>query len=144
MKNSPPSNKRAAYRVQARLRVFADLEGSKDLPVHCSRDISRSGMSLVSGQPIEVGQTIRLAFPDIDFSYHADATVVRCSNGNGDSGYDVGVRFATEKTELDERIYTEICQIETYRKTIEDVQGVEVDLEVAAKEWRYKFASTVR
>lgn len=144
MSNSLPRNKRAAFRVPTRLRVLADLEGCSDVPVHCSRDISRSGMSLVSGQRLEVGQTIRLAFPDIDFSYHADATVVRCSNGNGDASYDVGLRFATEQIELDERIYTEICQIETYRRTIEDVQGVEVDPEVAAKEWRYKFASTVR
>jgi hypothetical protein len=136
------SNQRRSFRVPAPYRVEAAILDDHALDVKSAHDFSLSGFRFTSGEPVPKGKVVEVRFPDIDPSFTARGRVVRCSSREG-RGFDIGLHFADDTAPEYERLWTRIREVETYRRTIEDLRGQPVPFNAALREWLEKFGKSI-
>lgn len=137
----PEENKRSEFRFPVRFRVEAS-QNRRPLDSRALRDISTAGLRIHSGEAVSKGQAVEVRFPDIDPSFVARGQVIWCSKRET-KGFDIGVRFSDSGTSEYERMCTRIREIETFRRTVEDLRGSEFAPEDAARQWLSKFSTSV-
>jgi hypothetical protein len=136
------SNQRRSIRVPAPYRVEAVAPDRQPIEVKSAHDFSASGFRFTSGAPVPQGQVVEVRFPDIDPSFTARGHVVWCSERQG-PGFEIGLHFTDDDSPEYERLWTRIREIETYRRTIEDLRGHPIPFNAALREWMAKFDSSV-
>jgi hypothetical protein len=136
------SNQRKSFRVPAPYRVEATAPDQSPLDVKSVHDMSASGFRLSSGEPVNRGQVVEIRFPDLAPSFVARGEVVWCRD-RPNRGYEIGLRFSDDTTPEYERLWTRIREIETFRRTIEDLRGHPVPFEEALREWLAKFSASI-
>lgn len=138
-----PSNKRRLFRFPACIRVQATASTPRRPGGACLRDVSLTGLRLLSSEPFPAGERIQLRIPDADPAFSTEGEVV-WSEPAGEGEYEIGVRLTTAFSPLDEWIYTQLREIETYRQTVRDFEGRTLSSEEAVAEWRQRFGARVQ
>lgn len=103
------------------------------------RNVSEGGLCFHSGMELPIGHMVHLQIPVFGEQYEGDAVVVWCHQ-MGDE-YEIGVRFRKASDLFAVRMVEQICYIESYRQTVEEVEGRRLTSEEAAEEWIARFAS---
>lgn len=134
------TNRRRSYRFTAQFRVELAPLGEAKALTEDMRDFSTTGVRLGSPEPVPKGSRFELSIPDVARDYVLGGEVVWC-RPEADGRYDLGIRFAPLDFPIGDRICTRIREIETYRRTIEDVRHRPVSPAEAAREWSTKFGS---
>jgi hypothetical protein len=140
----PTSENRRLHRIRTTFRVepVSKKPSGEELDLSL-RDISLEGVRLLSSQPLETGSRVRLRVPDIDDSPSVEGSVIWCHNDAGAECYDIGVRLRRGRTPSNERLFTQVREIEAYRRIVADVQRRALSPAQAAREWRDRFAARV-
>jgi hypothetical protein len=103
------------------------------------RNVSWAGFRMASSLHLLKGEPLRIRIPVVDPQYSIEAEVVWCLDNKGDE-YEIGVQFRSGNCLLDETMYSHLREIETYRQTVRDIEGREIDSDQAAEEWRDRFS----
>jgi hypothetical protein len=113
----PTSENRRLHRIRTTFRVepVSKKPSGEELDLSL-RDISLEGVRLLSSQPLETGSRVRLRVPDIDDSPSVEGSVIWCHNDAGAECYDIGVRLRRGRTPSNERLFTQVREIEAYRR----------------------------
>ena len=95
------------------------------------------GLCCAAPHWLDIGTEVDIDIPMMP-PYRGRGVIAWCRPGDGH--YDVGIEFATEDEAFASRMAEQICQIEVYRKRVQDREGRELSLEDAAREWIGKYA----
>lgn len=101
-------------------------------------NFSVGGLCFACTQRIEPGLEIRFTIPVTPPAFHATGIVVWCRQEEDE--FNVGIRFAEEKTAFAVRMVEQLCYIEHYRQSVLEDEGRQLTGEEAALEWIGKFA----
>lgn len=127
------------------------LRHPSDIPINVSsigdgrdsisslQNLSLGGICCEVDQFIESGTEIIINIPLVKPSYEGHGVVVWCRRE--DDHYDLGIRFVEKEEAFKSRMVSQICQIEHYKKQVQENEGRDLDGEQAAKEWISKFAA---
>jgi len=103
-------------------------------------DFSPTGVRLRSTQAVPTGTHFELTVPDVAKGFFLGGEVVWC-RPEQDGAYKVGIRFSQLDAPIGDRVCTRIREIETYRRTIQDIRHQPVTPHEAAREWTARFGS---
>lgn len=106
--------------------------------VRSLHNISRGGLSFVSGKKVAEGALITIHIPGPNFEAHG--RVAWCRKNN--AGYDVGVAFVNSDDAYSMRMVEQVCHIEQYRRQVLQLEGREISGAEAAQEWIARYAET--
>lgn len=120
-----------------------------DLPIEISpspgqprlrlRNFSHGGICCASPRRLVPGTAVEIDIPDIHPpSYHGKGVVTWCAQSL--DHYELGIRFATESEAFAARMAEQLCQIECYRRRVQQLEGRELSPEAAAYEWISEYA----
>jgi len=101
-------------------------------------NVSLGGLSFISKQALEVGQSVKVCVPVLVQPIYLSGQVVWCEECKG--GYEMGLKFESSEDIFRLRMIEQICHIEHYRKEIKLVEGRELSSEQAAREWIKRYA----
>jgi hypothetical protein len=116
------------------------LDGELKHGINTLNNVSFGGISCLSSEPLEKGQTVRLKIECVNSDFEIIGKVIRCYIK--DNRYEIGIEFIVSKDQVFHlRMIEQICHIEHYRNEILHYEGRELSSKEAAKEWIEKFAS---
>ena len=101
-------------------------------------NISVGGLCFVASDRLEVDESIQVRIPILDRETNLDGRVVWCNKT--DRGYEVGLEFDDPDRIERLKMIDQICQIEAFRKEIEQIDGESLSSEQAAREWVRRYA----
>jgi hypothetical protein len=104
-----------------------------------AHDISLGGLSFSCTEPLEVDSVVRVRIPVVTPAFEAKARVIWCISRP--DRYEAGIEFVDVEDAYRARMVEQICHIEHYRLWVEEVEGRQLDTEMAAREWIGKYAS---
>ncbi len=102
------------------------------------QDISLGGLSFSSSQRLPVGSMVKIRIPIVEPPFEAEARVIWCLSRP--DRYEAGIEFTSSQDAYTARMVEQICHIEHYRMWVKEVEGRELDGELAAAEWISKYA----
>jgi c-di-GMP-binding flagellar brake protein YcgR len=103
-------------------------------------NISLGGLALVSEDPIDLNESIRVACPHLNNDAKLSGKVIWCQKSR--QGYEIGLDF-DDPTALERmKIIDQTIDIERFRKTVEDREGRQLSDEQATKEWVSRYTGT--
>ena len=108
-----------------------------------ANNLSEGGLSALSHQYIEPGTAIHIDIPLVQPSYHGEGIVCWCKpclTAQPTHNFDVGIRFQNSDDEFRNRMIEQVCQIERYRRELEQEEGREISSEEAAQSWISRYA----
>lgn len=136
--SSDKSNRRKSYRIHCGLKAAVRIEGVGQLPTSPFKDASRDGVGIYSWEPIRPDQEVTVGIPDLGESVQIEGTVVRCHQ-TPEGRFEIGIQISPENARRYGLIHEDLCEIEYYRKTVEDSRKQRVSSTEALGEWRRKF-----
>ncbi len=104
-----------------------------------AHDISLGGLSFSCPEPLQVDSVVRVRIPVVTPAFEAKARVIWCISRP--DRYEAGIEFIDVEDAYRARMVEQICHIEHYRLWVEEVEGRQLDTEMAAREWIGKYAS---
>lgn len=136
-------DKRRRFRIESNFRVETSLDDESLVGAQRMKDISLEGICLSSSEPIEAGRAVRMWLPEIDAGHPLEGRVVWCQADRGNA-FEIGVRFTEDGEPGRERLCARVREIETYRRTVQDVHGRHLSPGEAAHEWSARFQPSTR
>jgi hypothetical protein len=106
-----------------------------------TRNVSYGGLAFVSDTPIGPNTVIGLRMPHLHPPFELPAARVAWCHPEG-GGFAVGVEFLDAAEAFQVRMVEQVCQIEIYRRDVEQREGRQLTAEEAAQEWISRKAST--
>lgn len=132
------------------LRVFIRHPGDIPLEIRPETSVERSeeylnnvsigGLAFQSDEAVEEDSLVRVRIPLVKPAFEAVARVVWCREDAGH--YDIGVEFLETTDGFRVRMVEQVCQIEHYKKQIQQTEGRALSPREAALEWINKFAES--
>jgi hypothetical protein len=113
---------------------ITDVEAVKTI----TQDVSLGGLSFSSKVKLPVGAIVKVRIPIVEPAFEADAKVIWCLSRP--DRYEAGIEFISEQDAYTARMVEQVCHIEHYRMWVKEVEGRDLDGELAAEEWIGKFA----
>lgn len=101
-------------------------------------NVGLGGLALLSSQPIDVLQRVRVSIPVLEQENELIGNVVWCEKT--DRGYEIGIEFEKSRDTYRLRMIEQICHIEHYRNEAKRLEGRELTSQQAAEEWIARFA----
>ena len=101
-------------------------------------NISLGGLSFGCKKHMQVGTFVNVKIDIVDPVFEAKAKVVWCLSRP--DKYEAGIEFVDEQDAFTARMVEQVCHIEHYRLWVKEVEGRDIDGELAAREWIEKFA----
>ncbi len=132
---------RRSFRMPVGFRVESAGDQSPSILPHELKDISSSGIRIRSGSAVPPGECVEIRFPDIDPVFVARGSVVWCQ-ARERAEFDLGLQLEGDASDYEE-FFTRVQEIEKYRQTVEDLRGLPIAPEDAARQWLSKFASFI-
>jgi hypothetical protein len=121
------------------LALIHGVEGASNDPCLAQTyDVSLGGLSFSCAQALTVGTYVTIRIPIVTPPYEVKARVVWCIESS--EGHEAGIQFCNTEDAYQARMVEQICHIEHYRKWVQQIEGRELDTEVAAQEWIGKYA----
>ena len=96
-------------------------------------NISSGGLCFVADGRFDPGEPIQVRIPILDRDTQLSGRVVWCMGTA--RGYATGLEFDDPEQGDQRRMVEQICQIESYRREVEQIDGLELSGEQAAREW---------
>jgi hypothetical protein len=103
-------------------------------------NISLGGLAFKSAIAWTPGTVISIRVPLIDPNFETFGKVVWCKKQQEDTNFDVGVEFMQANDAFRARMVEQVCQIEQYKRRLEQ-QGRKVSIDEAAMEWINRYAA---
>jgi hypothetical protein len=97
------------------------------------RDVSIAGLSCDVARIIDVGSRIEFFVPSLAEESVGRGRVVWCRPLR--ASYRMGVEFECEQDAYRTKMVEQVCQIESYRREVQEMEGRELGAEEAAAEW---------
>ena len=132
-------NQRRLFRLPSSFRVEVALPRSKSVGARSLKNINAVGLGFHSYEPLDTGQSVEVLVPDIDPKTPTQGSIVWCHGTEGGT-FEMGVKFLDPFGPTNDRIFSGVREIETYRQTVRDVRGEFLSPEAAAREWLDKYA----
>ncbi|WP_371824019.1 PilZ domain-containing protein [Hahella sp. HN01] len=105
---------------------------------HCMQNISCGGVCCMSPTSYEVGEKVMVVIAFVRPTFRTPAQVIWCNDvGNG---FEIGLRFMSEKDAFAARMVEQVCHIEHYKREVLATEGRRMSGEEAAIEWIEKHA----
>jgi len=104
------------------------------------RDVGNGGLSFRYPQKLPVGATLRVRINVTRPAFEADCRVAWCLPEG--EGFQVGVQFLDREDLYRVRMVEQVCQIEGYRRDLQEKHGRALSSQEAALEWISKFAKS--
>lgn len=101
-------------------------------------DISAGGLAFRVPHCLSLGARLTISLPEIWPDYHAQGYVVWC-NEVGDQ-FEAGIKFAEANEAFKARMVAQFCQIQDYKRTMQQNEGRDLSSEEAALEWIGRYA----
>ena len=101
-------------------------------------NVSVGGLCFVANDRLDIHEAIEVRFPVLDESTRIEGKVVWCNKT--ERGYEVGLEFNDPEEVERLKMIEQICQIEDFRRNVEQQDGRKLDSEQAAREWISKYA----
>lgn len=114
------------------------LAGDQPRSEQVLRNVGNGGLSFRYPRPVPVGVTMRVRIAVTSPVFEADCRVAWCLP-EGDS-FQVGVEFLDKEDLYRVRMVEQVCQIEGYRRDLQEKQGRALSSQEAALEWISRFA----
>jgi hypothetical protein len=130
---------RQYIRHPADIPIDIELDDSTQWHSKRLRNVSLGGLCFESRAEYPCGQLVVIRIPLVQPIFEAHAKVVWCFAKQ--TGYEVGLELMDQDEAFRANMIEQICHIEHYRKTVQQVEGRELDAQAAAREWIEKFAS---
>lgn len=137
-------------RTRPDLRVFIRHPGDIPLEVRPVTSVERSeeylnnvsigGLAFQSDEFLEDDSLVRVRIPLVKPAFEAVARVVWCREDGG--RYDIGIEFLETTDGFRVRMVEQVCQIEHYKKQIQQTEGRALSPREAALEWITKYAES--
>jgi len=102
------------------------------------RDVGFGGLSFRYPRSVPVGARMRVRIAVTRPQFEADCRVVWCLPEG--EAFQVGVAFLDKEDLFRARMVEQLCQIEDYRRNLNEKQGRKLSSQEAALEWISKFA----
>lgn len=119
------------------------IEIVEDLAVDSSKkqlhDISYGGLCFDSCIRQRENQLVRIRIGIMGSPVEIEGRVIWCRRKG--KHFEVGVTFTGENEANRVRMVEQVCQIETYRKRIQETEGRKISSQEAALEWIKKYAA---
>ena len=93
-------------------------------------------------KPISIGSEINIQINHVKPTANLKGCIVWCRRFS--DHFEVGVQFSDQADPFLTQMVEQVCHIENYRQTQQEVAGRVISSEVAAKEWIAKFAEHYR
>lgn len=101
-------------------------------------NISHGGLSFIASDKLEAGEVIKVGCPLLKQESSLSGKVAWCKKTA--AGYEVGLEF-NDPAEVERmKMVEHICQIESFRRQIEETEGRQLSGEQATREWVSRFA----
>ena len=113
-------------------------QGDSDCIDSTMFDISAGGLAFSVPCQLAAGTKVTISLPDLWPEYNAKGHVVWCREFCGN--YEAGIQFAESNEAFKARMVAQFCQIEDYKRTIQQTEGRSLSSEEAAREWIGRFA----
>ncbi len=101
-------------------------------------NISAGGLCFVASDRLDPGETVQVRIPILDRDNQIDGRVVWCNKT--DRGFEVGLEFDDPDRVERMKVIEHISQIESYRREVEQIDGLQLTGEQAAREWVKRYA----
>lgn len=120
--------------VEVNLEYHQNYEASEDTITN----VSIGGLCFIASDRLDIDEPIQVRFPVLDENTSIDGKVAWCNKT--ERGYEVGLEF-TDPEEVERlKMIDQICQIENFRRDLEQRDGRRLSSEQAAREWISKYA----
>ncbi len=120
--------------VEVSLEYHQPYQASEDTITN----VSIGGLCFIAEDRLDIDEAIQVRFPLLDNQTSIDGKVVWCNKTH--RGYEVGLEF-NDPDEVERlKMIEQICQIEDFRKDMEQRNGRHLSSEQAAREWISKYA----
>ncbi|HRF74659.1 MAG TPA: PilZ domain-containing protein [Accumulibacter sp.] len=103
------------------------------------KDVGAGGLAFASERALPVGSMVRVRIAVLWPTFETHGRVVWCKACAG--CFDVGLQFVSVDDAFAVRMVEQVCQIEHYRKAVQETEGRQLDAEAAATEWISKYAA---
>jgi hypothetical protein len=104
-----------------------------------TRDVGLGGLAFECRSCPAQGQLVEVRIPSVTPEFRTLAKVVWCRRLAG--SYEVGVAFLDSSDAFRARMVEQVCQIERYRRQVQEQEGRELSGADAAREWIGKYAA---
>ena len=101
-------------------------------------DISGGGLAFSVPRALPVGTRLTISLPDLWPEYQAQGHVVWCREFCGN--YEAGIQFNEAGEAFKARMVAQFCQIEDYKRAMQQDEGRLLSSEEAAREWIVRYA----
>jgi len=108
------------------------------VPTERIRNISYGGLAIDSDHAWQVGDTLSMSIHVVEPAFDITGRVAWCHTV--DSHFELGIEFLDEEQGYRARMVEQVCQIELYRRRIQDQEGRELSNKDAALEWIRRYA----
>ncbi|MDF1694016.1 MAG: PilZ domain-containing protein [Zhongshania sp.] len=102
-------------------------------------DVSMAGLSCLVSREIKAGSKVEFYVPSITEESSGRGTVMWCRPKR--EKFQLGIQFYPGKDTFRARIVEQLCQIEHYRREVEELEGRIIDSDEAAEEWIARYAA---
>ncbi|AMO68031.1 type IV pilus assembly PilZ [gamma proteobacterium BDW918] len=102
-------------------------------------DVSMAGLSCLVAREIKAGSRVEFYVPSISEESSGRGTVVWCRPQR--EKYQLGIQFHAGKDVFRARMVEQLCQIEHYRREVEQLESRILSSEEAAEEWISLYAA---
>ncbi|WP_373083906.1 PilZ domain-containing protein [Zhongshania sp.] len=102
-------------------------------------DVSMAGLSCLVAREIKTGSRVEFYVPSISDESSGRGTVVWCRPKR--EKYQLGIQFHTGEDLFRARMVEQLCQIEHYRREVEELESRILTSEEAAAEWISRYAA---
>ncbi len=130
---------REYMRHPSNIPVDVKVTGKQELCNAQALDVSIAGLCCEVDAPVEPGCMVNFSVPSLSFDYTGEGRVVWCRPKKG--RYQLGIEFCSGRDAYRARMVEQVCQIEAYRRRVEECEGRRLDGEEAAAEWISRFAA---
>ena len=113
-----------------------ELEPASAVHTH---DISLGGLALLASAPLPVGACVAVRIAQVQPPFEAHVRVAWCHAL--DAEFELGVTFLDAQDAFAARMVEQVCHIDEYRKSVQCLEGRELDAEEAAAEWIARHAA---
>lgn len=120
--------------VEVKIEYQQNYQASDDTITN----ISLGGLCFIANDRLDIHEAIQVRFPVLDENTSIDGKVVWCNKT--ERGYEVGLEFNDAEEVERLKMIEQICQIENFRKNVEQQHGRKLSSEEAAREWISRYA----
>ena len=120
--------------VEVNLEYHQNYQASEDTITN----VSIGGLCFIANDRLDIHESIQVRFPLLDENTSIDGNVVWCNKTM--RGYEVGLEFDDPEEVERLKMIEQICQIENFRRELEQRHGRRFSSEQAAREWVSRYA----